>query len=101
MDLNTFCKSQTFKTGVFVLFVLFIFLIVFKLGVVHGYKKAHFSQKYGANYHRVLGGTFFGHQGGAFDKDMLKNFSFKRQFIKDALPGFTDESESNAVNSVE
>lgn len=81
MNIDTFLKSQTFKTGAFVLFVLFIFLIVFKLGVVHGYKKASFSQKYGVNNHRMVGSKFSGHRGGVLNKEMLGNFYLKKHFI--------------------
>ena len=102
MDLDKFLKSQTFKTGTFVLIVLFVFLIIFKLGVVHGYKKASFSYKYGFNSHRVIGAKFFGHQKGAFNKEMLKNFSSKEHLIKiKAILDSVEESESVTEEVVE
>lgn len=85
MDLDKFLKSQTFKTGVFVLLVLFILLMVFKLGVVHGYKKSIYSHKYG-NYHgQIHGGTFFGHRRGAFNKDMYGELLLKKKLIIDKI----------------
>ena len=49
MDLDKFLRSQTFKTGGFVLLVLFVLIIVFKLGFIHGYKKAISPHKFGNN----------------------------------------------------
>ena len=71
MNLDKFLTSQTFKTGIFVLLVLFVFVIVFKMGVVFGYKKAHFSYKYGTDYHKVIGTKFWGHQKSVFGKEHL------------------------------
>jgi len=82
MNLDTFLKSQTFRTGIFVLFVLFVLVLVFKLGVLHGYKKAFFHQGYGANKHRDVGSNFFRSHRGAFNKDMFGNYSTKIEIIK-------------------
>jgi len=97
--MDTFLKSQTFKTGMFVLLVLFVLLIIFKLGVVHGYKKAHFSQIYGAKYHHMVPGKFFGHQRGAFNKGAFGDFSYKKRLIKvEAVSDSTVGNESGAVD---
>ena len=82
MNLDNFLKSQTFKTGVFVLFVLFIFMLVFKLGVLHGYKKAFFHQGYGINKHLNAGNNFYRHHKGVFDKNKFGDYSAKIEIIK-------------------
>lgn len=95
MDLDKFLKSQTFKTGAFVLLVLFVLLIVFKLGVVHGYKKAHFSHTYGFSSHRIIGEKFFGHQKGMLIRKGFEDYSIKDRFIKTkVILDSTAESES-------
>lgn len=83
MDLDRFLKSQTFKTGVFVLLVLFVLLIVFKIGFIHGHKKAISPHKYGNNYSQAYGGTFFGHYKGTISKDVHKKFLLKKELIMD------------------
>ena len=91
MDLDKFLRSQTFKTGVFVLFVIFALLFVFKLGVFHGYKKANFSHGYDATHYRAAHGTIFGYQNstvfnhkkGMFSKEMFERTFLKKQLIKD------------------
>ena len=83
MDLDKFLKSQTFKTGAFVLLVLFVLLIVFKIGFIHGYKKAISPHKYGNNYSQTCGGTFFGHYKGTVSKDLHERLLIKKKLITD------------------
>lgn len=103
MNLDKYLSSQTFKTGMFVVVVLLVFLIVFKLGVVHGHKKAIHSQRSGQNFSQTYGGTsFFGHYRGTFNKDMHGGFLLKKQLIKDKiiLDSKVDE-ESETVDSTQ
>ena len=83
MDLDRFLKSQTFKTGVFVLLVLFVLLLVFKIGFIYGYKKAISPHKYGNNYSQTHGGTFFGHYKETVSKDLHEKFLIKKKLITD------------------
>ena len=85
MDLDKFLKSQTLKTGAFVLLVLFILLMVFKLGVVHGYKKSIYSHKYGNNHSQTHRAMFFGHHRGAFNEDIYRKLLFKKKLITDKI----------------
>lgn len=110
MDMDNFLKSQTFKTGMFVLLVIFALLLVFKLGVLHGYKKANFSHGYGAAYHRTIHSTVFGHQRGAisnykrgtFNKEMFERVLLKKQLIKSkAMSDSEVESESDSEEIAE
>jgi len=83
MDLDRFLKSQTFKTGAFVLLVLFVLLIVFKIGFIQGHKKAISPHKYGNNYSQIHRGTFFGHYKGTVSKDMREKLLLKKKLITD------------------
>ena len=95
MNLDNFLKSQTFKTGMFVLLVLFVFLIVFKLGVLHGYKKAIY--KHGNNYSQTHKSIFFGHSREAFNKDIYKKLLLKKTLIEDkSTLDLAEGSESDA-----
>ena len=93
MDIDKFLKSQTFKTGAFVLLVLFILLMVFKLGVVHGYKKSIYSHKYGNNHAQTHRAMFFGYHRGAFNEDIYGKFLLKKKLIinKTILESKTDK----------
>ena len=82
MDLDKFLKSQTFKTGAFVLLVLFVLLIVFKIGFIHGHKKAISPHKYGNNYSQTYRGTFLGHYRGTVSKDLQSKLIFKKRLIE-------------------
>ena len=99
MNLDKYINSQTFKTGAFVIVVLLVFLFVFKLGVVHGHKKAIHSQRYDHNFGQIYRGTSFGHHRWVFNKDIYGEFLLQKKFIKDetVLDSKTDE-ESEAVD---
>ncbi len=62
MDFNKFFQSKSFKVALIALGALIVLLLVFKVGVFVGYKKANFSYRWGENYHRNFGGP----QGGFF-----------------------------------
>ena len=109
MDKDKFLKSQTFKTCMFVLLVIFVLLLVFKLCVLQGYKKANFSHGYGATQYRTIHGTVFGHQRGTifnhkrgtFNKEMFEKVLLKKQLIKDKVTsdsGAEDESDSEKID---
>lgn len=100
MNLDNFLKSQTFKTGMFVLLVLFVFLIVFKLGVLHGYKKVIY--KHGNSYNQTHKSIFFGHNRGVFNKDIYEKLLLKKTLIEDTstLDSKTDE-ESGAEDATQ
>ena len=98
--MDKFLRSQTFKTGVFVLLVLFILLIVFKLGVFHGYKKATYPHIYGTNYSQIHAGTFFGKHGGSFNKDMHRKLFLKRELIRDKMMLESKTEEESGVEEL-
>lgn len=73
MDFNKFFQSKKFKIILITIGALVVLLFVFKAGVFVGYKKAHFSYKWGENYQRNFAGPrggFFGNFGRGFgDRD--------------------------------
>lgn len=80
MDLNKFIGSQTFKTGMFVLIVLFVLLFVFKLGVILGHHKG---VSYSHQYNKIHGSASFDHFKGEFGEDMHAKLIFKKRFMQD------------------
>ncbi len=74
MDFNKLFQSKTFKIVIWGVAGLIVLLLVFRLGVAVGYRKANFSYRWGENYHRNFGGP----RGGFFDGF----FSDKRDFIE-------------------
>ena len=73
MDFNKFFQSKAFRITLITIGALIILLLVFKVGVFVGYRKAGFSYRWGENYHRNFGGPrggFFGNFGYGFgDRD--------------------------------
>ncbi len=70
MDTNNFFQSKTFKIVLGCLGGLIIVLLIFKLGMVVGFKKANFSYRWGENYHQ----NFAGPRGGFFNR-AIRDFS--------------------------
>jgi len=78
--MDNFLKSQTFKTGVFVLFVLFVLLMVFKMGVKVGIKKALLHQ-YRGGYDQMVRHKYWGHREGMFKKAMFDKTMFEKKLL--------------------
>lgn len=75
MDFNNFFQSKKFKIALIAIGALAVLLLVFKVGVFVGYKKANFSYRWGENYQRNFGGPRNGFLGdfrrGFGDKDFV------------------------------
>ncbi len=56
MDMNNFLQSKFFKIILASLLGLVIFLLIFSLGLMVGFRKANFSYKWGENYHQNFAG---------------------------------------------
>lgn len=82
MDFNKIFQSKTFKTGIFILVGLLVFLFIFKLGLVVGFKKANFSYKWGENYHRNFAGPRQGFFRGFSDREFIDAHGVFGQIIK-------------------
>jgi len=63
MDFNKIIKSNNFKIITFSIIGLVVLLMVFRLGMFVGFRKAGFSYNWGDNYHR----NFAGPRGGFND----------------------------------
>ena len=68
MDFNKLFQSRGFKIATWIVAGLILFLLIFRLGMAVGYKKAAFSYRWGENYHRNFGGPR-----GGFAGDFLKD----------------------------
>jgi hypothetical protein len=56
MDFNKFFQSKAFSVIIWSVAALIVLLIVFRIGMAVGYKKANFSYKWGENYYRNFAG---------------------------------------------
>lgn len=70
MDFNKFFQSKLFKGMLLGIGVFIVILLIFKLGMFVGFKKANFSFRWGENYHR----NFAGPEGGFFQEFEGKDF---------------------------
>lgn len=70
MDFNKFFQSKLFKGILLGIGVFIVFLLIFKLGMFVGFKKANFSFRWGENYHR----NFAGPKGGFFQEFEGRDF---------------------------
>ena len=84
MDFNKFFQSKRFKVTVWVLAGLAVLLLVFRLGVMVGYRRANFSYRWGENYHRNFGGPRGGFMGGFFadQRDFIESEGTFGEVIK-------------------
>lgn len=82
MDFNNFFQSKLFKIILGGIGGIIVFLLIFKVGMIAGFKKADFSYKWGENYHR----NFAGPRGGFFedfsDRDFIDANGTFGQIIK-------------------
>lgn len=72
MNCNKFLQSKILKIALIFVAALIVFLLIFKLGVFVGYKKANYSYRWGEFYHR----NFAGPRGGFF-QEMKRGFGEK------------------------
>lgn len=77
-------QSKRFKIIVWIIAGLAVLLLVFRLGVTVGYRRASFSYRWGENYHRNFGGPRGGFFGGFFSdkKDFIESHGTFGQIIK-------------------
>ncbi len=82
MENNKFFQSKAFTLITWVIAALIIILIVFKLGMVVGERKAEFTFHWGDNYHRNFGGPREGFMKGFNDRDFIDANGTFGQIIK-------------------
>lgn len=82
MDSNKIFQSKTFKYTLWGIGALIVIFLIFKAGMLVGFKKADFSYKWGENYHRNFGGP----RGGFFkdfsEKDLIDGHGTFGKIIK-------------------
>ncbi len=82
MDYNKFFQSRNFKIIIIGIGGLIVFLIIFGLGTMVGFKKANFSYRWAENYHQNFGGP----RGGLFrdfsGRDFIGAHGVAGQIIK-------------------
>ncbi|MFA5087374.1 MAG: hypothetical protein WC470_03700 [Candidatus Paceibacterota bacterium] len=71
MDLNNFFQSKTFSVVLMIIGAMIALLLVFKLGMDIGFRKANFSYQWGENYYRNFAGP-----AESFPKNMIKPDDF-------------------------
>jgi hypothetical protein len=82
MDINRFFQVKIFKWAIFSIAAFLIILLVFKVGMFVGVRKADFSCRWSDNYHRNFGGPRGGFLGGADDRDFIDAGGIFGQIIK-------------------
>ncbi|MFA5050878.1 MAG: hypothetical protein WC499_02060 [Patescibacteria group bacterium] len=82
MDCNKFFQSKSFQIITWSIAAIILFLLIFNLGMIVGFRKANFSYKWGENYHQ----NFAGPQGGFFrdfgGRDFIEPHGVFGQIIK-------------------
>ena len=82
IDFNKFFRSKSFKIITLIIIGVIVFLLIFNLGMIIGFRKANFSYKWGENYHQ----NFAGPQGGFFrdfgGRDFIEPHGVFGQIIK-------------------
>ena len=71
MDTATFLGSKKFKAVLWCIGGLFIALVIFKAGVIVGFKKARFSYRWAEDYHQNFGGSRKNFFEGFSDRDSI------------------------------
>jgi hypothetical protein len=83
VDLNKMAESKIFKFIIVGIALLIILLLVFKLGMIVGGRKAEFTGKWSENYHRNFAGPRDGFMGmGLGDGDFIEANGVVGQIIK-------------------
>ena len=82
MNFTHFFQSKKFQIITWIVAGVMVFLLVFKAGMIVGYKKAGFSYRWGENYHRNFAGPRQGFASNFFDKDFIESHGTFGQIIK-------------------
>lgn len=112
MNVKNFFQSRAFKIAVSAIGGLLILLLVFKAGMLVGYRKAGFSFKYGDNYFKNFGGRMeknrmmrgFGDKDfmmrGFGDMDFMRAGGASGQILKIDSLAKTEEVSATALTSL-
>ena len=102
MNVKNFFQSKAFKIAVSAIGGLLILLLVFKAGMLVGYRKASFSFKYGDNYFKNFGGRMEKNRmmRGFGDMDFMRAGGASGQILKIDSLAKTEEVPATASTSV-
>lgn len=95
MNLETFLQSKLFKRVILGILVFLIILLVFKIGMVVGARKADFSNRWSENYHNNFGGPRGGFLQQLDDRSLIDANGIFGQIIKIDGSMFTIKSKDN------
>jgi hypothetical protein len=101
MDFNKFFQSKTFNIIAWAILVLIVILLVFKLGMDIGFRKANFSYKWGENYYRNFAGSAPRFPGNAVQHDdFMDAHGVFGQVIKVDNPALVIKDRNNIEKTV-
>jgi hypothetical protein len=82
MNIDNVFQSKGFKVFIFTIAILVILLMVFKLGLIVGGRRADFACRWSDSYHRNFGGPKGGFMGDLKDRDFIDASGIYGQIIK-------------------
>ena len=82
MDLNKVFQSKFFYGTIFGILAVIILLVVFRMGMVVGFREAVFSYQWGENYHQNFAGPKRGFMHSFTDRDFTEAHGAFGQIIK-------------------
>lgn len=82
MKFKKLFQSKVFRTITLSVAGLIVLLLVFRAGMIVGYKKANFSYRWGENYHRNFGGPRSGFFKEFFDKEFIDGHGIFGEIVK-------------------
>ena len=80
--MNKFLESRAFTVIICVIAAIIVILLVFKVGLMVGVRKADFSCRWSDNYHRNFGGPDKGFLAGLGDRNFIEASGAFGQIIK-------------------
>jgi len=82
MDFNKIFQTKSFRIFILVIGCIIVALLIFRLGIYVGYKKANFTYGWGENYHRNFGGPQGGFFGDFNNREYMDAHGVSGQIIK-------------------
>ncbi|MFA5048161.1 MAG: hypothetical protein WC516_04025 [Patescibacteria group bacterium] len=82
MDLNKIFRSKFFYGVIFGIVAVILLLVVFRLGMIVGFREATFSYQWGDNYHQNFAGPKQGFVRNLMDRDFTEAHGVFGQIIK-------------------
>lgn len=100
MDFNKFFHSKVFKISFVAVAAVIAALLIFRLGVFVGYRKANFSYRWAENYHKNFGGSREGFFNDFYEKDFIDGHGVSGSIMKIDGNVLAIKSEDNTEKAV-